>query len=142
MSALLDSANWAKAAGPSVTPKRGPSAAEQKEFEDALAKLDRVVNAITQMKEAILKMRASLPGKRHTDPGGFAREFTQYVNGPKSMRHQAKSTLAEVGSIRKQLAAKGVDTNRFDPLVRQVEDLNDFADWLLELDPLVKILPP
>src|SRR5262249_35693898 len=52
MSALLDSANWAKAAGPSVTPKRGPSAADQNELEDALLELDRDVNAMTQMKDA------------------------------------------------------------------------------------------
>jgi hypothetical protein len=142
MSALLDFANWVKAAGPSGAPKRGPAAADRKAFEETLAHLEKVVQLINGMKETIGKMQASMLAKRHTDPDGFAREFTKYKNALEGMKQQTEWTLSGVESKRKELAGKGVDTSRFDPLVQKVKDLKDFAVYWLEPDPLAKLLTP
>jgi len=122
-----------------VAAKRLATAADQKAFDEALARLDRVVKFITRMKADAEKMQTSLRSMGRANPAGFVRLFNKYVNTLKGIKLQAETTLDRVENIRKKLAPKGVDTSRFNPLVQQVEDLKDFAFQWLEPDPFSKL---
>jgi hypothetical protein len=105
--------------------KRAADIADQKAFDEALAKADRVVKAIGRMKNQLEDMQAWLTVHVETDPG-YEGKLNKYVEGLETMKHQVESALNGIDGIRKQLAPKGIDVS---PLNDFVNKLNEFKQW-------------
>jgi hypothetical protein len=105
--------------------KRAADIADQKAFDEALAKADRVVKAIEGMKKQVEDMQAWLTVHVETDPG-YEGKFNKYVEGLEAIKHQVESALNGIDGVRKQLAPKGIDVT---PINDFVSKLNEFKQW-------------
>jgi hypothetical protein len=116
---------------------RAGAIADQKAFDDALAKLRAAVEAIGQV-EGKLHYRQKYWDEQSAGPTDPARpqEYEEYVKLLESMKSQAEAKQQEAQDIRKQLAPKGIDVSPLDPLVGELTRMAQWASTQLEEDNL------